>query len=173
MATTLRFNLQGRGWASLEVQNGSTKTVIESISYLTNALDDLVRMGLDVATDKAFAFARFDHEPAETILIAETGWWEGNDWHQGGRLSVVREVPSEFEPNWNWRQTANAESFFDVQSRDDLARLFLDLALRVREEHGEEGYSKLWCGQLGFPRRSVAALEIALSTPPSEVKPYE
>ena len=139
---------------------------IEGISYCTDALDDLVRVGLDIATGKGIAAAIFDHEPALTALVAETAWTDGNDWHQEARLSVIQNLQTPIEPTFEWRESVEADFLFSVSSRDELARLFLDAALRVWEAHGAEGYRQLWGGRMGFPRRAVAALEAALNCPP-------
>jgi hypothetical protein len=104
--------------------------------------------------------------------VAETAWIEQNDWHIGARLSVVRDLHHFVQPSFKWRASVQADVVVHVGSRDELARLFLEAALRVREEHGEGGYHKLWGGRLGFPRRALAALEAALSTVPHEVEPY-
>jgi hypothetical protein len=155
----------------LEIVSGQVSTIIPSISYCTDALDDLVRIGINIATGKGFGAAIFDHEPALTALVAETAWIEDNDWRSGARLSVIRDLPSSIEPDFRWRASVEADFVANLDSPDELARLFLDVALRVREEHGEEGYHKLWNGMAGFPRRAVAALGAALSTTPHEVAP--
>jgi len=160
---SLDFKLGGAGWADLEIRSGDVTTVIGSISYVTNALDDLVRVGIDIATDKGFGSAIFDHEPAVSVLMAETAWIEDNDWVHGARLSVIRDLPKRVEPNFGWRASVEADAVVDVESRDELARLFLDMALRVQSEHGEDGYRQLWAGGLGYPLRAVAALEAALN----------
>jgi hypothetical protein len=162
---SLNFKLKGAGWADLEIVVGDSTTVIDAISYCTNALGDLVRMGIDIATDKGFGATIFDHEPALSVLVAETAWLEQNTWGRGARLSVVRNLPNPPEASFKWRASVEADAVFDVGSRDELARLFLDMALRVRQEHGEEGYQRLWGRQFSFPRRAVAALEAALNCP--------
>ena len=103
-------------------------------------------------------------------LVAETGWLEANNWHFGARLSVVRNLSNWVTPDFKWRASVDADFVLHFDSRDQLARLFLDMALQIREEHGEEGYKKLWAGRTGYPRRAVAALEAALNCPPGE--PY-
>ena len=163
----LDLSLQGSGWAQLEIVSPQGTTVIEAISYCTNALDDLVRAGLDIATEKGIGAAIFDHEPALSALVAETSWIENNDWCSGARLSVIRDLPGWIEPSFKWRASVEADAIISVGSRDELARLFLDMASRLLQEHGEDGYEKLWGGQRPFPRRAVVALEAALNCPTS------
>ena len=169
---SLHFKLKGFGWAELEIASEDGTLVVPSISYCTNALDDLVRIGIDIATDKWFGIALFDHEPTLTAVAAQTSWIESNTWSPGARLSVIREIAHPFEPTGSWLNSQTPDFELDFDSRDALARLFLDCALKVREEHGEEGYRKLWGGQFGYPTRAVAALQAALSTAPQEVRPY-
>jgi len=168
----LEFVLSGAGWACLEIWSGGEKKEIDGISYLTDALDDIVRIGINIATEKGIGAAIFEHEPALSALVAETAWIEDNNWHLGARLSVIRDLPQWVEPNFKWRASVEADFVAHLGSRDELARLFLDAALRVRQEHGEEGYSQLWGGRTGYPRRAVVALEAALSILPQEVEPY-
>jgi hypothetical protein len=172
MPTSVRFNLSGAGWADLQIIAGDERAIVSRISYCSDALDDLLRMGIDIATDKGFGAAIFDHEPALSALVAETAWIERNEWRFGARLSMIRDIPHFVTPSFKWRASVQANFVVHVDSRDELARLFLDAALRIRQEHGEEGYHKLWGGRTGYPRRAVAALEAALATAPGEVEPY-
>ena len=166
MAAQLDFILEGPGWASIEISAGSFNRRIESISYTTDALDDLLRMGFDIATDKDWTFAEFDHEPAQTVLLAETGRWENEDWQSGARLSSISdaEIPTT-GVTWNVIRKAKRDFVLPLSSRDELATLFLGAARRVLERHGEDGYRQTWGGRLGFPIRAVTALEAALNCP--------
>ena len=162
-ATRLDFKLKGAGWANLEIVSAETTTIVEAISYCTDALDDLVRIGINIATDKGIGGAIFNHEPALSAVVGETSWIEDNNWVSGARLSVIRDLQSWIEPSFHWRAAVDADFVIDVGSRDEMARLFLEMALRVRAEHGEDGYEELWAGRLRYPRRAVAALEAALN----------
>jgi hypothetical protein len=149
----------------LEIVLPETTIVVGSISYLTDALADLVRIGISIATDRGIGAAILDHEPAISALVAETSWLEDDMWEFGARLSLIRNLDEWVEPTFKWRASVNADTVVRFTSRDELARLFLDMALRVHEAHGEEGYNKLWGGHYGYPRRAVAALEAALNCP--------
>jgi hypothetical protein len=173
LGARLDFTLEGAGWASLEISDGDFECRLGSISYATDALDDLLRMGIDIATDKGWSAAEFELEPGSIVLIAETGWWEDGKWNRGARLSSYESPKSPGgRLTWNQVHESSRDFIVTVDSRDQLAQLFLDAARRVLEKYGEDGYRKLWSGSLGYPRRAVAALEAALSTQPCEVTPY-
>ena len=123
-------------------------------------------MGIDIATDKGWSFAVFDHEPGITVLVAETGWWEGNGWVYGARLSSIDgDTLSDKEVTWNVIHKAPRDFILPLGSRDELARLFLSAAERVLEAHGEAGYNEVWNGRVGFPMRAMMALQAALNHP--------
>ena len=170
--TVLHLKLKGLGWADLEIVSEGSGILVPSISYFTDALGDLVRVGMDIATGRHFGAAVFDHQPATSVVLAETAWLQDDQWHSGARLSVARELPSFFEPTADWRASAQRDFIVELKSSDELARLFLDAALEVRREYGEEGYQQTWNGAAGYPRRAVAALEAALSAAPLDVVPY-
>ena len=166
MEARLDFVLLGAGWASIEISAGTFKHTIEGISYTTDALDDLLRMGIDIATDKTWSMAEFDLEPDLTVLVAETAWVENNDWILGARLSSFDGSP--FYPTGISRRTirdARRDFILPVSSGDELATMFLRAGQRVLEQHGAEGYREAWGGRLAFPLRALRALEAALSLP--------
>ena len=167
MAPKLDFILEGAGWASIEISAGEFTRRIEGISYTTDALDDLLRMGIDIATDKGWSFAQFDHEPGATTLVAETGWWENDDPVSGARLSAFKLVPGTQGITWSVIHKSARDFILPVRSRDELATLFLRAAERVLERHGEDGYAKAWAGRLAFPIRAMKALDAALNSPAS------
>ena len=170
---SLTYSLKGHGWADLEISIGGETRLIEGISYCTNAFDDLIRMGLQIATDTGFACVLFDHEPATTILVAETGWWAGSDWIVGARLGAIEGATHDVrEPTWSSIKDIPRQFEFTIGSRDALARLFLDMAKKVEREYGVDGYEERWAGDLGFPVRAMAALERALSVEPRGAPHY-
>ena len=162
----LDFELGGAGWAVLRLSCGEAHHELDSISYLTDAFDDLIRIGIDIATDRGFGFARFEHEPGSTVLFAETGWWDGEGWIQGCRISAIdwRDA-RQGEPSWAALQASARLFVAQLGSRDEIAAAILACAERVLATHGIDGYSRLWTGRLGFPSRGLAALRAALSTP--------
>lgn len=167
------FALAGAGWADLTIRAGEASHEIGSISYLGDALDELIRLGIDIATDRGFGFARFDHEPGSTILFAECGWWDKVAWVPGHRLSVIDwpEIDGR-DPAWCDLRKAPRLFMVEVESRDAISGAILAAAERVLATHGVEGYSKLWTGRLGFPVRALAALRAALAVPAVTVEAW-
>lgn len=158
------FDLGEYGWADLLILADGAQHRIDGVSYLTNALDDLLRVGLEVALDRGWSTAQFEHEPGATLLIAETGWWDGSGWVTGARLSAIdnpegREMP--------WSEWHKKERLFVVHfaDRDALANALLQAGERILSTHGVEGYAQRWI-MLGFPIRALAALRVALDTVP-------
>ena len=170
----LDFSMTGAGWAGLTVRKGGRSHEIESFSYLSDALDDLVRLGIDIATDRSFGWARFLHEPGSTILFAESGWWAGaTDWVAGYRLSTISSRDyGESEPEWNRLHRTEREFMVELETRDELPNAILEAARRIESDLGTEGYAKRWTGRLGFPSRAVAALRAALATPSLPAEPW-
>jgi len=165
-ALALDFTIAGAGWASLTIRKGGQLHEIDGISYLTDALDDLLRLGIAMATGRAFAWVQFEHEPGSTVLLAENGWLEGTDWATGRRLCAIPWPSSgEREPSWKSLQESEREFIVELGSPDELPEAILAAADRVEQELGADGYSKRWTGRLGFPSRAVAALRAALATP--------
>jgi len=133
---------------------------------MTDALDDLVRMGIDIATDKGWTFVQFDHEPASTVLVAETAWWENDSWEWGARLSSFQpQLDAKSFVSQKQIHHAKRDFILPLSSRDELAGLFLGAAERVLEKYGEDGYRREWGGRLSFPTRAFQALETALACP--------
>lgn len=169
----IRFDLGSAGWAELAVLDGTKSHVIRRISYLSDALDDLLRVGIDIATDRGYGFAQFFHEPGSTILFAETGWWEGQNWIRGARLSSVEgEEYGGAEPTWRGLHDAQREFVVQFPSRDGLALAILETGRQVLDCWGIQGYSERWTGRLGFPSRGLACLQSALSTVAEPEKDY-
>lgn len=164
VSPTITFNLAGAGWADLVIEGDFGRHVVSGISYLSDALDDLLRLGIEVATDKGHGIARFYHEPGETVLFAEIGWWTDRTWTTGSRLSTIAGPGyGESEPGWHELHDRVREFLIEFGSRDALATAIRDAGQRVLEAHGCVGYSQRWNGRLGFPLRALAALDAALS----------
>ncbi|MEA3010130.1 MAG: hypothetical protein QOJ91_1822 [Sphingomonadales bacterium] len=165
-ALELDFRISGAGWADLRISKGGQRHEIDGISYLTDALDDLLRLGVAMATDSICDWTQFAHEPGSTVLLAENGFLKQADPMTRCRLSVISWPGSgRHEPTWSGLQEAGREFILDLESRDELPGAILAAADRLKEDLGIEGYSKQWSGRLGFPSRAVAALRAALATP--------
>lgn len=164
-APQISFHLGEAGWADLTIDDETKPQAIRGISYLSDALDDLLRLGIDVATDRGYGISQFFHEPGSTILFAETGWWDGDDWVRGVRLSAVDgEDYGGAEPTWRVLYAAERKFVVHFPSRDALASAVLAAGRHVLQTWNIDGYSQRWSGRLGFPLRGLAALQAALST---------
>jgi hypothetical protein len=168
---SLTFSLEGAGWASLSIKQDSTHHAIRGLSYLTDALDDLLRCGIGIATGRSYACASFAMEPGSHVLVAESGWWEGSDWKVGARLSAFY-MNEDGEPLWQTIHSAKRDWVVHAPSCDNLANAIANCAEAVLEKHGVDGYRELWQGRLGFPMRGLTALRAALSIDEEVVEPY-
>ncbi|HEY5720881.1 MAG TPA: hypothetical protein VIT45_01025 [Allosphingosinicella sp.] len=167
----IEFVLGEAGWADLIIRDETQRHEINDISYLSDVLDDLIRLGIDVATNRGFAFAQFFHEPGSTILVAESRCSDDGALKAGRRLSAVE--GSELgggPPNWHRVLELERKFIVELDSGDEIAQAILAAAERVERDVGIENYSKQWNGRLGFPSRAVAALRAALNTPGSSIE---
>jgi len=111
----LEFRITGPGWADLHIRKSGRIHEIGGISYLGDALDDLLRLGLAIATDRGYGWAQFRHEPGSTVLFAEDGWWEGERWVFGHRVSVIDF--GDGEPAWSRLREAERRFTLGLESR--------------------------------------------------------
>lgn len=171
---SIELDLTGSGWADLLIAQGDERHRIANISYLSDALDDILRVGIEIATDRGFGMATFFHEPGSTILVAETIWWEDQQWNSGSRLGAIATATDFGDPTPTWRDVRGLKRDFLVHfaSRDEMARALLDVAEKIEERIGVEGYSERWTGRLGFPVRAVAGLRAALGVKSIGIEPY-
>src|ERR1700743_423266 len=70
MPATLEFRLKGHGWMDCALRLGERGFVLEGISYTTDALGDMARMALMIATGAPVTTVSFDREPAEWRIVA-------------------------------------------------------------------------------------------------------
>jgi hypothetical protein len=70
MPATMTFAPIGQGWADCELRLGERAFTLTGISYLTEALGDLARLALMIATGAYRATVSFDREPAEWRIVA-------------------------------------------------------------------------------------------------------
>jgi hypothetical protein len=146
-----QFILEPHGWGRLGLAVGDSKVVIDSISYVTNALADFARFGLAAAVREHRFVCRFNGEPTESRLIGEIDWW--SDAVMTLRLLHFRNIDAN-------APDSKGEVWFEERCDPDLlARAILAEIRRI----GPEGY-KGWSHP--FPYRTLAALEAALAETP-------
>ena len=154
MTCTVEFRVTGPGWADLVLRAGEKSLVLRGISYTPDALGDLVRAALMIATGGYSAQVSFDNEPGEhrLVLTSHLDMASGN-----GPLSIVALELADLyaaSPNAEGHQTfiADCEAL-------DFGRAVLACALGAQESFGAR-YD--WGGN-GFPLGAMRALEVALA----------
>jgi hypothetical protein len=158
------FRLTGSGWAELELRIGQESFTVDGISYTTDALGDLLRATLMIATGEWSASVSFDGEPRESRLIA------GNVWDEALRRRRFRVRMLEFADIGSHQPDEEGVLVFDAECEArDLAAAVRDAASRLWDE-GAESYR--W-RDIPFPLRALRALETALTTEDPPVPPSD
>jgi hypothetical protein len=154
---SIDYQLGKNGWSSFQLSVGTASVVVGPFGYCTDALGDLVRAALTIATSGLRAEVSFDAEPIEWRLIAGPypalpGWTDFS-------LRVLT------FPDASGRPEAEGHKLFEA---DCLAESFvhavLSAAEKIWDEHGTDGYNRDWGGPCGFPLRALTALKVAIST---------
>jgi hypothetical protein len=70
----IQYELGQHGWSSFRLIIGVASIVVGPFGYCTDALGDLVRAALMIATSGVRAEVSFDAEPMEWRLIAGPYW---------------------------------------------------------------------------------------------------
>src|SRR4051794_440381 len=79
---SIEFKLTGSGWADVTCRFGLNSFVMDGVSDTTDALGDLVRLALVLATGAWTARVNFDREPCEWRLVAGSVFDE-QQWREG------------------------------------------------------------------------------------------
>ena len=152
------FSLRDAGWASCRIAVGEKSYTFESISYLTDALDDLLRAALMVATGSPSYTFHFEDEPGESRWILRTGL----DNEQ--RREYLEITILEFDDAFQNQPIEKGKPVFNAKcAPDQFAYAVYETANIIWEKFGADGYDRKWTGQCGFPIRAFKALETALS----------
>jgi hypothetical protein len=159
------FALSGPGWATVSLRIGQSKFTVNSASYCTDVIGDLLRGALMLVTGEWSARISFDGEPHEWRLVV-TSPGDGVALQCGCSIKVL-----EFA-NISERLPDNEGSLaFEAECKlCDFAVAVLDMSRRAMNAAGIEAYE--W-GSWPFPLRAFRALEAALSTevPPVSQRP--
>jgi hypothetical protein len=155
---SIEFKFAGAGWADLILKIGQETFVLEGFSYTTDALGDLLRMALMIATGAWTARASFDREPIEWRLIAGNVWDDKpKRWREGFWLRVL-EFPDIYKRD---RDEAGYVAFEATCEPQSFAKAVADCARRYIAQYGTEKYE--W-GNNPFPMRALTALSAAMET---------
>ena len=158
---SIEYDLGQDGWSSFALRVGDKSTDIGTFSYLTDALGDLVRTALLVATSATRAEFRLDGEPFEWRIILDEGWLPSM------RLRILTFPDS-------LARAPEAQGIVDFEARvrpDDFARAVQKAARGIWNTYGATGYQKAWNGPKGFPLRALTALDAALATQEPTILP--
>ena len=168
MDISIRYDLGQHGWASFTLSAGEHTVEVGAFGYCTDALGDLVRAALLIATGASRAEARFDGEPKEWRLIVtdpnkETCHFLGPAERPLRPLDVSLRLLA-FPDFGRSRPEAEGKALLDISiGPHAFACAVQQAAQAVWDRHGPEGYDAAWCGTNGFPSRALKALATALA----------
>jgi hypothetical protein len=150
---SIDYQLGQHGWSQFTLAVGAISTVVGPFGYCSDALGDLVRAALMVATSGWRAEVVFDGEPREWRLM----------------IGAYADVDPPKWTDFRLRVFDNAlapekDKIFEAScSPDSFVGAVLRAAQSVWDEYGADGYDKLWGGPNGFPLRALNALKTAIS----------
>jgi hypothetical protein len=148
----IQYELGQHGWSRFQLNVGTASFVVGPFGYCTDALGDLVRAALMIATSGLGGEVTFDGEPTEWRLVIGPCWNPSQPGSTDFRLRVFKTYPPSQEPE------------FEAQcSPDSFVQAVLRVAQTVWDEYGIDGYDKAWGGPCGFPLRAFTALKAAIS----------
>lgn len=154
----LAYRLTGFGWAAFDLRIGEASIEVGTFSYLTDALGDLVRATLEIATGGYRADAVFDGEPVTWRLVLQ------RDWNSPHARSLHIAV-DEFSDMAHVGETPGTALFAGSCDAEAFARVVADAVDAVWAEFGADGYNERWAAlDHGFPLRALTALKAALAT---------
>jgi hypothetical protein len=148
----IQYELGQNGWSRLQLHIGTASVVVGPFGYCTDALGDLIRAALMIATSGVGGEVIFDGEPTQWRLVIGPYWNPSQPGWTDFSLRVFMANPASQEPEFE----AQCSPYSFVQA-------VLRVAQTVWDEHGIDGYDKAWGGPCGFPLRAFTALKAALS----------
>jgi hypothetical protein len=149
---SIAYDLGRNGWSSFKLTVGDDELEVGPFGYCTDALGDLVRAALLLATYEYRVEVRFDGEPHEWRLVVDEGWKPER------RLRVLT-----FSDNMGLPETDGQLVIETHVTVDAFARAVQKVAQDIWDTYGAVGYNEAWTGQRGFPLRGLRALDAALS----------
>lgn len=150
MPVAMEFRPTGSGWADCIISLGERAVTLTGISDITDALGDLTRLGLAIATCAYRATASFDREPYEWRIVA-TGLTDADG---NGTVSLA---VYEFE-DVSDAPLCDGDIFFigDCQARD-FAKAILDGVRRALADPQLQGFASF-----SSPTKALDALAFVL-----------
>lgn len=155
----ISFEISGvqSGWAIMDVCAGDASYRIDGFSYTTDAFDDLVRFGVDIALNAHRAEIILDGEPSGWSL----SFHRTRDARSGGAVETfcVHEIDNVYEEN-----SPRAEALRANVSRDQVSAAIEAGLSRLEADMGVENFEAAW--MQAYPVRGMAALRAALGQSP-------
>ncbi|MEV6386631.1 hypothetical protein [Nocardia xishanensis] len=139
---TMSWELAGTGWARVHVSDNANKA--EAIaSYLTEAPEEMLDAVTSLRSGNATARVYFEAEPDAYI-------WLFDCTDSNVDIRLVHRAYSD-EPD-----SAETELWSTNQTLDHLACTVIGAFEEVARQHGDDGYSKMWCRP--FPHAALQSL---------------
>lgn len=153
---SIEYDLGRSGWSRFTLNVGDRKVDVGSFSYCTDALGDLVRAALAMATGAYRAEVGLELEPGEQRLIFQRAYRSSS---LGGscQLSLL-----EFEDFACLPEERGRVLFKATVETEAIARAIAGTAQALWDRHGPDEYNALWMGDRGFPLSALRALQCAL-----------
>jgi hypothetical protein len=143
---SIDYQLGEHGWSEFRLTVGDASVVVGPFGYCSDALGDLVRAALMIATSGFTVEVLFDGEPREWRLMAGA-YYDTSRW-----------------TDFRLRVTDQGANIFEVPcSADAFVRAVLKAAQAIWDEYGADGYDDVWGGPQGFPLRALSALKTAVT----------
>lgn len=155
---SLNFSIGSDGWQRFRLRVDGQEIDVGPFGADTDALGDLVRAGLHLATGGHAATIRFDGEPENWLLDLSRD------------LDAI-ERPRPLLGRVFYSEAAKATAVAGILvarfrcDQDELARAIAATGRAVLETWGQAGYVDASAGLDGFPLRGVVAIEAALQQP--------
>lgn len=152
------YQLGKHGWSRFQLSVGAASVDVGPFGYCTDALGDLVRAALMIATSGLRAEVCFDAEPMEWRLIvgaypASSGWTDFS----------LRVMTFQYASDPPLPETEGQKLFEARCSAEGFVHAVLRASEAVWDKYGVSGYDKDWGGPCGFPVRALTALKAAIS----------
>ena len=156
---SIDYQLGRAGWSEFRLTVGAASVVVGPFGYCSDALGDLVRAALMIATGGWRAELSFDGEPPEWRLLIGAYWGTDPPKWTDCRLRVLT-FPS-CSPR---APESEGDKIFEAQcSPESFVQAVLKAAQGIWDEYGADGYDRVWGGPRGFPLRALSALKVAIS----------
>ncbi|MFJ5608788.1 hypothetical protein ACIQCJ_05310 [Streptomyces sp. NPDC093221] len=141
------WELSGSGWATCRIADGSSERK-DIVSYLTDALADLLHSVAGLYSPNSVHRFSFDLEPAEVRWVLR---------RLGPDVDITIYRFPDMSASFDANDDAGTLVWTSTQSRSALSHAVIEAAQSVLRLHGEEGYRAKWV-QHPFPAAALQDL---------------